>query len=163
VLEVHRRDYSRAIRRILAGLCVALALAAAGCGGGGGGQTQAAPKERSPESVVRAWSLAINSNDNRAAGRLFAKNARVIQGSLDIRLPNLRVATLFNASLPCSGRLAHLTRDGDVVTATFVLGPRPTGPLCTGPGQKASAAFTIRHGKIVQWQQVPNPSEGPSA
>ena len=87
----------------------------------------------------------------------------MIQGPLHARLPTLAAATLFNRSLPCSGRIVHLTRAGEVVTATFVLGVRQTGPRCTGPGQEASAAFTIRNGTIVVWEQVPNPAQQPSA
>jgi hypothetical protein len=108
-------------------------------------------------SVVRAWSVAINSNDNDAAARLFAPNARVIQGPLDFRLRTHRLAVLFNKSLPCSGRIAGIFQDGDVVTATFVLGPRTAFPLCTSDGSKATAEFTIRHGLIVVWQQIETP------
>jgi hypothetical protein len=81
----------------------------------------------------------------------------VKQGPLDAILRTHRSAVVFNASLPCSGRIVAIARRGDVVTATFVLGPRPHGALCTGPGQEAAAAFTIRHGKIVRWEQVPVP------
>jgi limonene-1,2-epoxide hydrolase len=136
-----------------------VALLLAGCGG----HARAKPKEPTPESVVRAWSLALDSNDNEAAARLFAPNAEVKQGPLDVRLRTHRIAVLFNKSLPCSGRIVRIVREGDVVTATFVLGRRPSGPLCTGPGQKATAAFTIRHGKIVVWQQIPTPAAGSSA
>jgi hypothetical protein len=128
---------------------------AAGCGG------HARAKERSPESVVRAWSVAIDSNDNEAAARLFAPNARILQGSLDVRLNSHKLAVAFNESLPCSGRLTRMYQQGDVVTATFVLGPRGgDNPPCTGAGDKAYAAFTVRHGHIVQWQQIfaPPPS-----
>ena len=126
--------------------------AAAGCGGG------AHSTGRSPESVVRAWSVAINSNDNEAAARLFAPNARVIQGPLDIHLRTHRLAVAFNASLPCSGRVVLLFRDGDVVTATFALGPRGGDyPPCIGSGDRAAAAFTIRRGRIVEWQQIEPP------
>jgi len=157
-IEIHGPDYSRGTKRFLAGVGIAIALAATGCGGG-----SARSDEPAPESVVRAWSLAINSDDNEAAARLFAQNARIIQGPIDVRLTTHRLAVLFNRSLPCSGRIVRLDRSGDVVTATFVLGPRPSGPLCTGPGEKATAAFTIRDGKIVVWHQIPVPGPGSSA
>jgi hypothetical protein len=131
---------------------------AAGCGG-----DSDRAQEPSPERVVRAWSTALNSGDNEAAARLFAPNARVIQGPLDVRLRTHRLAVLFNRSLPCSGRIVRIDRSGEVVTATFVLGTRPSGTLCTGPGQKATAAFTIRHGKIVVWHEIPTPGPGSSA
>jgi hypothetical protein len=156
--ERHGADYSRGTKRFPAALVLALALAAAGCGGG---SEQA--QEPTPESVVRAWSVALNSGDNEAAARLFARNARIVQGPLDVRLRTHRLAVLFNRSLPCSGRIVRVDRSGEVVTATFVLGPRPNAPLCTGPGQKATAAFTIRHGKIVVWHQIPTPGPGSSA
>jgi hypothetical protein len=56
---------------------------------------------------VRAWSRALNANDNEAAAALFAPRARVVQPGVDVRLtPQLAVA--FNASLPCGGRITDL-------------------------------------------------------
>jgi hypothetical protein len=104
---------------------------------------------------VRAWSVALDSNDNEAAARLFAPNAHVIQGQLDVHLRTHRLAVAFNSSLPCSGRITHLDRVGDIVTATFAIGPRGGDyPPCLGSGDRVSAAFTIRHGLIVEWQQL---------
>ena len=34
-----------------------------------------------PQSVVRAWSEAVNTGDNEGAARLFADGARVVQGN----------------------------------------------------------------------------------
>jgi hypothetical protein len=104
---------------------------------------------------VRAWSRALNANDNEAAAALFAPRARVVQPGVDVRLtPQLAVA--FNASLPCGGRITDLRVKGDRVTATFALTERP-GHRCDAPRQKAAALFVVRRGLIVRWQQVPVP------
>lgn len=128
-------------------LVTALALfsLAPGCGGG----------SASPESVVRAWSEAINSDDNEAAADLFARGAEVIQaGSLVLRTEE--EARRFNAGLPCSGEIVDLVADGDSVTATFRLGDRRTS-RCDAPGAEARAEFRVRDGKIVLWHQLPSP------
>ena len=110
----------------------------------------------SPPAIVRAWSRALNADDNEAAAALFAPRARVIQPGVDVRVtPQLAVA--FNASLPCGGRITRLQQKGDRVTATFVLTERP-GHRCDAPGQKAAALFVVRGGLIVRWQQVPVPA-----
>jgi hypothetical protein len=109
----------------------------------------------SPPAIVRAWSAALNRDDNAAAGALFAPGARVIQGTLDVQLTT-KLAVAFNASLPCAGRIVAMQQKGDEVVATFVLGHRPKH-RCDGPGQKAAALFVIRNGKIVLWEQVAVP------
>jgi hypothetical protein len=118
----------------------------AGCGGGG---------KASPESVVRAWSKALNAGDNQGAADLFAPGAQVIQGPVVIRLRTHADAVVWNAGLPCSGRIVALSTRGATVTATFLLGDRPRS-ACDGPGHRATAVFRIRGGKIVLWHQVPN-------
>lgn len=125
----------------------ALALAAAGT-------AQAAAK---PAQVARAWSKALNANNNVAAADLFALNARVIQPGLDVRLNSHALAVAFNESLPCAGRIVAVQVNGNRATATFVLGQRPKH-RCDAPGAKAAAVFTVRDGKIVRWQQVPVPA-----
>jgi len=125
----------------------ALVLAAAGT-------AQAAA---TPAQVVRAWSRALNANDNKRAAALFAPNARVIQQGVDVRLSSKALALGFNEALPCAGRIVRIAVTGDQALATFVLGERP-GHRCDGPGAKAAALFVVRHGKIVLWQQVPVPS-----
>jgi limonene-1,2-epoxide hydrolase len=114
-----------------------------------------APK---PEEVVRAWSKALNANDNEAAAQLFAPHAQILQGNLSGRLPNHRIAVLFNASLPCAGKIVAMRKVGTQVLATFLLGERPRH-RCDAPGGKASAVFDVRAGKIVLWAQVANPPE----
>ena len=114
-----------------------------------------------PAQIVRAWSKALNANENERAARLFAPNARIIQPGIDVRLVSHELAVGFNQSLPCAGRVVSIQVRGNRATATFVLGKRPKH-RCDAPGAKAAALFVIRDGKIVRWQQVPVP-EGPTA
>jgi hypothetical protein len=127
---------------------LAAILVAAGCGGG----------PPSPESVVRAWSMALNSGDNEAAADLFAPGAEVIQGRSFVLETKLE-AVAFNASLPCSGEIVDLDEEDDRVTATFRLGNRETS-RCDAPGAEARAAFRVVDGKIVLWQQLPDRDGG---
>jgi limonene-1,2-epoxide hydrolase len=112
--------------------------------------------------VVRAWSAALNRNDNEHAARLFARGARVVQPGVDVRLSSHALAVAFNNALPCAGRIVAITVRGNRATATFVLGHRPKH-RCDGPGQKAAALFVVRNGKIVRWEQVPVPDGSPTA
>jgi limonene-1,2-epoxide hydrolase len=139
------------VRSALAlGACV-LALAAA-CGGG----------SRSPEGVVRAWSHAINSGDDDAAADLFASGAEVVQGGRITRLRTHADAVAWNSGLPCSGTIVSISRRGEVVRATFLLGDRQR-TACDGPGEQATAIFRVRDGKIVLWHQVAAGLPGPTA
>lgn len=138
--------------RVLPAFLAVLVLA--GCGNGG------APAV-SPTSVVRAWSRALNAGDNDGAASLFAPDAKVVQGRATTTLHSHAQAVVFNASLPCSGRIVKLERAGDDVTATFVLADRVTSP-CDGPGQRARAVFRIHGGKIVLWHQLPDLGVGDS-
>ena len=125
----------------------------------GSGVAWAAPK---PAQVVRAWSAALNANDNEAAARLFATNARVLQPGVAVRLATHALAVGFNDALPCAGTITRLQVSGNQVTATFLLGERPKH-TCDAPGQKAAALFVVMNGKIVLWQQVAVPAPPPSA
>jgi hypothetical protein len=138
----------RVVRSWLAAAFVLALLA--GCGGG----------RTSPESVVRAWSKALNAGDNQGAADLFAPGAEVVQGPVVIRLRTHADAVVWNAGLPCSGKIVALSTRGATVTATFLLGDRPTS-ACDGPGHRATAVFRIRGGKIVLWHQVPGPVSPP--
>jgi limonene-1,2-epoxide hydrolase len=126
--------------RLLTALAV---LALAGCGSG----------TPSPESVVRAWSEAVNSEDNVSAAHLFADGAQVIQGTDVRRFRTFEEAQSWNESLPCSGRILSLEVRGAVVRATFLLGNRGR-TRCDGPGERARALFRVEHGKIVLWHQL---------
>lgn len=114
--------------------------------------------------MARAWSKALNRNDNVAAANLFAHNAHVVQPGIDGRLKTHALAVLFNASLPCAGRVTGVTVHGTHAVAVFVLGQRPKH-RCDAPGAKAAALFVVKNGKITLWQQVavPQPSPGKTA
>ena len=128
--------------RVVLLACVLAALAA-GCG----------ESQPSAESVVRAWSHALNQGDNQTAAKLFAPNAEVVQGNSVLRLHTEKDAVAWNAALPCSGRILSIHSRGDTATATFLLGDRPHS-RCDGPGEQATALFKVRQGKIVLWHQT---------
>ena len=124
-----------------------LVLALAACGG---------HKARTPEQVARAWSVALNRDDNAAAGALFAKGAQVIQG--DVTLLRTRdQATHWNSLLPCGGTIVNITPQAkDEVLVVFRLTERRFH-VCDAPSGTAAAVFRVEHGKIVLWHQVPPP------
>jgi hypothetical protein len=124
-------------------LIVALALLVAGCGG----------SPPSTQSVVRAWSQALNAEDNKGAADLFAPGAEIVQGSSVIRLHTHAEAEAWNSALPCSGRIVSITSHGQTARATFELGDRPHS-RCDGPGDRATAIFRVVKGKIVLWHQT---------
>ena len=132
-----------------AATALALLIALAGCGGGG----------QSAESVVRAWNTAVNRGDNERAAELFAPGAEVVQAGQALRLQTRAEAVLWNASLPCAGTTVDLSVEDDTATATFVLSDRKTS-ACDGPGERASAVFRVRDGKIVLWHQLSSPDDG---
>jgi limonene-1,2-epoxide hydrolase len=131
-----------------AGLFALIAFVLTGCGGG----------DPSPQSVVRAWSEAVNTDDNEGAARLFAEGARVVQGASVRRLETFDEARAWNEALPCAGRILSLSERGDTVRATFLLGNR-SRRSCDGPGARALALFRVRDGKIVLWHQLESPIE----
>jgi limonene-1,2-epoxide hydrolase len=128
------------VRRLLP---LAAILLLVGCGGG----------SPSAESVVRAWSAALNQDDNNTAGSLFANNAEIVQDGHVLKLKNRRQAVAWNSALPCSGRIVSIHSRGQTATATFLLGDRRHS-RCDGPGQRATAIFRVVHGKIVLWHQT---------
>src|ERR1700758_1932100 len=101
-----------------------------------------------PKAVVRAWSKALNANDNVTAARLVAPNPRVVQPGVNVALTSRALALAFNESLPCAGKILRISVKGNRATATFVLGERPKH-RCDAPGVKAAAVFTVRQGKMV--------------
>ena len=133
------------IARLL--LIAAAAAAVAGCGS----------SSPSTESVVRAWSQALNTEDNQGAADLFARGAEVVQGNRVITLRTHAEAVEWNRELPCSGRIVSIESTGHTATATFELGDR-SHSRCDGPGQRATAIFRVVKGKIVLWHQTPNPA-----
>ena len=130
----------RALRLIAPFAAVALLT---GCGSG----------SPSAESVVRAWSAALNEDDNNTAGSLFARNAEIVQDGQVLTLRTRHQAVAWNSALPCSGRIVSIHTRGETATATFVLGDRRHSQ-CDGPGQQATAIFKVVKGKIVLWHQT---------
>ena len=124
-------------------LLAAILAATAACGG----------SPPSTESVVRAWSQALNTDDNERAADLFARGAEVVQGDTVTTLHTHGEAVAWNSHLPCSGEITSITTKGDTATATFKLGDRPHS-RCDGPGQNATAIFRVVKGKIVLWHQT---------
>ena len=120
------------------------ALALAGCGG---------HKSASAEQVTRAWSAALNRDDNEAAARLFADGALIVQNGSET-LETHADAVRWNAGLPCGGRITRLELHGkDEVVAQFELTERPQHS-CDAPGGAAAAVFRVRDGKIIVWHQT---------
>jgi limonene-1,2-epoxide hydrolase len=126
-------------------------LAVVGCGGNA---------SASPESVARAWSAALDRNDNEAAARLFADDATVVQDG-EIVLSDHAAAVQWNAMLPCGGAILSVTQQSKTdVLVVFRLAERPRH-RCDGPGTRAAALFRVRDGKIVLWHQTQAPPESP--
>lgn len=124
----------------------------AGCGSG----------SPSAESVVRAWSEALNQDDNDTAGTLFARGAEIVQDGHVLTLRTHDQAVAWNAALPCSGRILSIRSHGQTATATFLLGNRRHS-RCDGPGERATAIFKVVRGKIVLWHQTgPSGPSGPT-
>jgi limonene-1,2-epoxide hydrolase len=125
-------------------------LALTGCGSG----------SPDAESVVRAWSQALNMGDNNTAGKLFARGAEVVQGNAVLTLRTQHDAIAWNAGLPCSGRILSIHTRGETATATFLLGNRPHS-RCDGPGEHATAIVKVVRGKIVLWHQTGSGAQPP--
>ena len=135
--------------KLLAPLAAVVALT--GCGSG----------SPSAESVVRAWSAALNQDDNNTAASLFAKNAEVVQNGHVLTLHDRHEALAWNSALPCSGRIVSIHSRGQTATATFVLGNRQHS-RCDGPGEESTAIFRVVRGKIVLWHQTNTIAKGPT-
>jgi len=131
--------------RLVAILLGLLALTA--CGG---------KKTASASEVVRAWSAALDRNDNEEAARLFADRAQIVQNG-EATLATHADAVHWNAALPCGGRIIHLeVRSKSQVLAVFELEERPQH-RCDANGSQAATLFEIEHGRIVLWHQTAVP------
>jgi limonene-1,2-epoxide hydrolase len=137
------------VKRVGAAAALVAAALVAGCGSG----------SPSAESVVRAWSEALNQDDNDTAAALFARGAEIVQSGRVLTLRTHAEAVAWNAALPCSGRILSIRSHGQTATATFLLGDRPHS-RCDGPGERATAIFRVVRGKIVLWHQTG--SSGPT-
>ena len=124
-------------------------LALTGCGGS---------RSASAEDVVRAWSAALDRNDNERAARLFANGAQIVQNG-EQTLGTHADAVRWNAGLPCGGRISRLEVHGKTeVLAIFELQARPQH-RCDGVGARAAALFRVEHGLIVLWHQTAVPEQ----
>jgi limonene-1,2-epoxide hydrolase len=113
-------------------------------------------KPASAPAVVRAWSAALDRNDNEQAARLFAHGAQIIQNG-ELTLTTHADAVRWNASLPCGGRITRLEQHGkNQMLVVFELTERPQH-RCDGTGQQAAALFQVEHGEIVLWHQTAVP------
>lgn len=113
-------------------------------------------KAASAPDVVRAWSAALDRNDNEQAARLFAPGALVVQNG-ELTLSTHADAVRWNAGLPCGGRISHLDVHGkSEVLVVFELQPRPQH-RCDSNGGQAAAIFRVRDGRIVLWHQTAVP------
>ena len=143
------------MNRLLA-LGAVLVVAAAGSGA-----ATAATRPASPAAVARAWSKALNANDNAAAAELFAHNARVVQPGVDGRAQDARASrSRSTRRCPAPAASSTITRARRPRVATFVLGERPKHH-CDAPGHESRALFVVRNGKITLWQQVAVPKPDP--
>ena len=142
------------MNRLLA-LAATLAVAAAGSGA-----AIAAHSAASPEAVARAWSKALNANDN-ARSRQALRPQRARRPAQRRRLPlEPRDRDRVQRFAPLrAGASSRSTSTGNRAVATFVLGERPKHH-CDAPGVKAAALFVVRNGKITLWQQVAVPKAG---
>jgi limonene-1,2-epoxide hydrolase len=111
----------------------------------------------SPEQVARAWSSALDHNDNEAAARLFATNAQIVQNGAEV-LRTHADAVRWNAGLPCGGRISHVELHGKTqVLVVFDLQERPAH-RCDANGGQAAAVFQVEKGQIVLWHQTEVPA-----
>jgi hypothetical protein len=136
------------LRRAAVTVAIAGVLACAGCG------------SVTAADVIRNWSQALDAGDLDKAASYFALPAIVQNGTPPVRITTRAQARLFNALLPCGARLVATEGHGAYTYARFVLTNRVGGDCGTGIGAMAATAFLIRHGKIVEWQRLPNPGSG---
>ena len=164
------------MRRRLLPVVLALPLLI-GCGGGGrdlgrssgdGGTTAAAPTaqvaggDTEEAKVVREWADRLRRGDVVAAARLFALPTKVQNGSPLLTLRTRSQVQGFNRTLPCGAKLLSALAHHGYVIAEFRLTDRSGPgaiPDCPGKGNKASTAFKIRKGLIVEWRRVVLPGE----
>jgi limonene-1,2-epoxide hydrolase len=115
-------------------------------------------KPASASDVVRAWSAALDRNDNQQAAHLFATGAQIVQNG-ELTLTTQQDAVRWNEALPCGGRITHLELHGKTeVLVIFELQERPHHS-CDGPGAQAATIFRVEHGRIVLWHQTPVPEK----
>ncbi len=147
-----------------AGVLAAVALTAGGCSLGDGDEPRAPragqeESERNGEAqAIRAWSIALNSEDYEKAASFFAEGAIVEQAG-EVRLPDEDAAVAFNRSLPCKADVTDVEDEGDSVLVAFRLRGGSAGGC---DGGTARVRFRFEDGKFSEWRQLgePPPAEG---
>ncbi len=120
--------------------------------------TEPRPGEPGEARAIRAWSIALNSEDYEKAASYFAEDAIVEQAG-EVRLPDEEAAVAFNRSLPCKADVTDVEDEGDSVLAAFRLRGGPVGGC---DGGTARVRFRFEEGKFSEWRQLtgPPPAEG---
>lgn len=156
--------------RVFALLLAGLALLLAGCGGdesdetSSGAQSQSQTSEADAEDleVIEAWSQALTEGDVAGAAEYFAIPSTAENGPI-LEIESREDAVTFNEALPCGAEVISARSEGQFTTATFRLSERPGGACGDGTGGKATTAFVIEDGEIVEWRRIddaPVPRDG---
>ncbi len=106
--------------------------------------------------IVRQWSSRLNAYDNDGVAHLFARPAGIVQSGTILRMESYSQLAEWHSGLPCAGTITSMRVKGIYVTAVFTLTRGPHRP-CPAAGQQAAAMFSVVHGKITGWAQVPVP------
>jgi hypothetical protein len=167
----------RRCSRLSALVALAVPLAFAGCGGGSHAHTQSHPTRartapgpgRQPSvlepadprrvAIVRAWVDALRAGNLAKASSYFAVPSIVQNAGPAYQLRSRLAVRLFNASLPCGGRVVRAVRAGRYTIVTFELTERRKSVQgCgSGVGELAATAFAFRHERISEWLRVTIP------
>ena len=129
---------------------ILISTAILGCGG---------DNELTPEVTVRRWVEAVARDDNEAAASLFQEPATISQGGQTTLLKTHADALTWNAGLPCSAEIEHITSlTPDALLVRFRLASS-TARACDGPGAAVEVDFIVRNGRIVSFHQRGAPLE----
>ncbi len=122
------------------------------------------PVSKTEVAVIRGWSDALRHGHVAAAARYFTIPSKVGNATAAQRLASRDDIRDFNRALPCGAKLEKTRRSTvkGFVIGTFLLTERPGGRCSTGLGHHAEVAFLIRHRRINQWLQLPDPPEEPA-
>jgi hypothetical protein len=127
-----------------------------GCGGDGDAghdvTATVGSAARDAEAVLRAWTQAVNEDDNVRAASYFAPNAVEINPEGErTPIPDQATAIALNTSLGCSAQIQSLNTHGDTATSVVKLGERRSNPGGCGAdvGRRLPVSITIRNGKIT--------------
>jgi hypothetical protein len=105
---------------------------------------------RRVRGLLRAWTRAVQDNDDATAARFFDPPVLVDAGSV-FTLENRSQVVDFNSSLQCALRLHRVEPDGRFLVGTFTLAKR-TKHACPSAGRTQKLALAVQDGKIVEWR-----------